>query len=51
MNFSETSAKTGKGVEEMIEQMLLAIMQTARFPHHKDTLQLALRPDKKEEEQ
>jgi hypothetical protein len=31
MTFGETSAKTGKGVDEIIEQMVLQIMEKGGF--------------------
>lgn len=44
MKFSETSAKTAKGVDEMIEEMVIEIMGKGGFEVKHETIKLGIGP-------
>jgi hypothetical protein len=46
MKFSETSAKTAKGVDEMIEEMVLDIMARGGLEGKKESIKLSIEPER-----
>jgi hypothetical protein len=50
MKFNETSAKSAKGVDEMIEDMVLDIMSKGGFEPRTETIKLAVESDRKQQE-